>query len=285
MKTMKKGLVLEGGSMRGMFTAGIIDVFLERGVTFDCTIGVSAGAVFGCNYKSAQHGRSLRYNKKYCRDKRYASFRSLLTTGNFFNEEFCYHTLPNELDPFDVETFKNSPMEFYATCTDVETGEAYYHKCETGGPEDLRYFQASASLPLFARIVEIGDKKYLDGGIADSIPIRKMETLGCDKIVVILTQPKGYEKKKNKYLPLARVALRKYPKMIHAIATRHIRYNRTIRYIESKERTGDIFVMRPPAPLNIGPIEHNPDELDRVYQIGRQTAEKYFSDLQNFLNN
>ena len=280
---MKTGLVLEGGSMRGMFTAGILDVFMEHDILFDGVIGVSAGAVFGCNYKSHQPGRALRYNKKYCRDKRYASFHSLFTTGNLFNEDFCYHELPERLDKFDVETFRSNPMEFYATATDVETGKAVYHKCETGDGADLRWFQASASLPLLSRIVTIGEQKLLDGGVADSIPLRKMQELGYERNVVILTQPQGFIKQKNKYMPLANIVLRHYPNMLRAMANRHLRYNKTTSYIEKQERAGKVFVFRPPQALNIKAINHDPAELDRVYQIGRKTGEEQLEKMLEFM--
>ncbi len=175
---MKTGLILEGGAMRGMFTAGVTDVWMEHGVTFDGAVGVSAGAVFGCNYKSHQPGRALRYNLTYCNDKRYASFHNLLHTGDLYGEQFCYHDIPEKLDPFDAETFAASPMEFFVVCTELRTGDPVYHKCRTGGPEDLKWMQASASMPLAARTVQVGPHKLLDGGIADSIPVRFLESIG-----------------------------------------------------------------------------------------------------------
>ncbi|MBQ9119651.1 MAG: patatin family protein [Lachnospiraceae bacterium] len=279
----KTGLILEGGSMRGMFTAGVTDVFMEHGIRFDGAIGVSAGALFGCNYKSHQPGRAIRYNKKYCNDKRYGSFRSLLKTGNFYNEKFCYHEVPEHLDPFDNDTYQTSPMEFYITCTDVRTGKPVYHKSESAAGKEIEWFRASGSLPLFARIVKIGDLELLDGGLSDSIPLKYFESLGYNKNVVILTQPKEYIKGKNKLLPLVRIALRKYPNAINAIATRHTRYNETTKYIAEREAAGEVFVIRPPQALNIGSIEHDPAELERVYQLGRKTAEKYLTQVQDFL--
>ncbi|MBQ3573428.1 MAG: patatin family protein, partial [Clostridia bacterium] len=199
---MKIGLVMEGGAMRGMFTAGVIDVMMERGIAFDGAIGVSAGAVFGCNYKSHQIGRVIRYNKKYCRDKRYVSMRSLFKTGNLYGVEFAYHLLPEKLDPFDTDTFENSPMEFYVVCTDADTGEPVYHKCEKGDAEDLEWMRASATMPLAGDIVNIGGRNLSDGGTADSIPIEFFRSIGYEKNVVILTQPSGYKKTKNRFLPL-----------------------------------------------------------------------------------
>ena len=134
----RTGLILEGGAMRGLFTCGVIDVFMENGIDFDGAVGISAGAVFGCNYKSRQIGRPRRYNEKYCRDKRYCSIRSLITTGDLYGADFCYRLLPDELDPFDREAFKNDPMEFYVGATDVKTGECVFHTCSDGEDADMK---------------------------------------------------------------------------------------------------------------------------------------------------
>ena len=166
---MKTGLILEGGAMRGMFTAGVLDVLMEQGITVDGMVGVSAGAVFGCNYKSHQIGRTIRYNTTYCKDKRYASFRNLLRTGNLYSEDFCYHEVPEKLDPFDDKAFRESPMDYFVVCTDVRTGDPIYHKCRTGDAEDVLWMEASASMPLAAKIVRIGHYGLLDGGVYCSL--------------------------------------------------------------------------------------------------------------------
>ena len=275
---MKKGLVMEGGAMRGMFTCGVLDVFMEKGIEFDGAVGVSAGATFGCNIKSKQHGRALRYNKKYCTDKRYHSVSSLLRTGDIYNAEFCYNELPYKLDKWDIETFKNNPMEFYCVVTDINTGGPVYHKCLTGEKDDIVWIQASASMPLVSRPVEIDGGKYLDGGISDSIPLKFMEEKGYDDILVIETQPVDYIKKKQGYMPLVRSMLRKYPNMIKCMEERYIMYNEEKRYIREKELAGKVHVIRPDAPLNVSPIEKNPDELQRVYEHGREKAMEYLGD-------
>lgn len=280
---MKTGLILEGGAMRGMFTAGVMDVLMENDITFDGMIGVSAGAVFGCNYKSYQPGRVIRYNTAYCRDPRYASFRSLLRTGDLYGEQFCYYEIPEHLDPFDRATFAASPMEFYVVCTDVQTGKPVYHKCTDGGAEDLRWMRASASMPLVSRIVEIDGRGYLDGGISDSIPAAYFKSIGYDRRVAVLTQPAGYIKKKNRLLPLLRRALRAYPQMIRALEERHIAYNTATAAIARAEAAGDMFVIRPPHGLNIGAVEHHPEKLTAVYQIGRETAARSLDDLRAYL--
>ena len=280
---MKKGLIREGGAMRGMYTAGVTDVFMENGIVFDGAIGVSAGAVFGCNYKSNQPGRVIRYNKKYCNDKRYASIRSLIKTGNLYNVEFAYKLLPTKLDLFDTDTYKNSPMEFYVVATDVVTGKPVYHRCDKGDEKDIDWMRASASMPLASRLVEIDGYKLSDGGTADSIPVKYFESLGYDRNVVILTQPKGYVKKKNKFLPIIRKAYKRYPEFIKTLEKRHENYNETTAYIEKREMDGSTFVIRPSEALNIGAREKDENELERVYQIGRRDALKVVDKVKKFL--
>ena len=274
---MKKGLVLEGGAMRGMFTCGVLDVFLEEGIEFDGAVGVSAGATFGCNIKSKQHGRALRYNKKYCADKRYHSVSSLLTTGDIYNVKFCYDELPYKLDKWDIETFSSSPMEFYCVATDIKTGKPVYHKCLTGGKEDIVWIQASASMPLVSRPVEIDGGKYLDGGISDSIPLKFMEEQGYKDNLVIETQPVDYIKKPQAYMPLVRFMLCKYPNMIKAMEERYIMYNEEKRYIRDKELAGEVKVIRPDAPLDISAVEKDPAQLQRVYDHGRAKALEFLA--------
>lgn len=271
---MKTGLVMEGGAMRGMFTAGVIDVFMENDVRFDGAIGVSAGATFGCNIKSHQIGRVIRYNIKYCGDSRYGSMKSLLRTGDIFDVDFCYHRLPDELDIFDTDTFTDNPMEFYVVATDIETGKPVYHKCYDGKAEDLEWIRASASLPLLSRIVEIQGQKLLDGGIADSVPLEYFESIGYDRNVVILTQPDDYRKQKYKSLPLCKIRYRRYPEFVKIFGDRHIRYNRNIDYVREQEKAGKVFVIRPESKLDVNSSEKDPDKLKRVYMLGREAGEK-----------
>ena len=279
----KTGLIMEGGAMRGMFTAGVIDVMMENGIEFDGGIGVSAGATFGCNYKSRQIGRPARYCATYCNDPRFASLESLRKTGDIYGVEFCYKTIPYELDPFDFETFTNNPMEFYVVATDIETGKAVYHKCHDAGEKDLEWMRASASMPLVSRIVEINGRKFLDGGMSDSIPVAGFEKLGFNHNVAILTQPLGYIKHRNEYLVPLRIKYRKYPNLIKAVETRHIKYNAETTYIRKKELDGELFVVRPPQALNIGSIEKNASELMRVYEIGRRTMTERIEELKEWM--
>ncbi len=278
-----KGLVLEGGAMRGIFSCGVMDVLMENGIKFDAAAGISAGAVFGCNYKSKQIGRAVRYNKKYGKDKRYCSIKSLLTTGDLYGAEFCYNTLPNELDIFDRVTFSQNPMRFYIGATNVETGKIEYHKCTNGGKEDLLWMRASASMPVVSKPVEINGKKYLDGGISDPIPYRIMEQLGYDRMVVILTQPKDYKKKKSAALPLMQLFLGKYPKTVRAMKRRHLIYNAQTEEIKRLEKEGKILVIRPEKPLGIKRTEGDPVKLEKVYQLGRTAGTKQLKRIKKFL--
>ena len=281
---MKTSLIMEGGGMRGMFTCGVNDVLLENDITFDGSAGISAGACFGCNFKSKQIGRALRYNLKYGKDPRYASLRSLIKTGDYFNVDFCYRQIPDELDVFDVETFAANPMEFYVGATDMETGRIVYHNCKDGGKNDIEWMRASASMPLVSKIVEIGRYKLLDGGIVDPVPFRFMERKGFDRNVIILTQPKGFEKKKSSIMPLFFTLMRDYPKIVQAMNVRHIRYNRQMEEIAEREENNEVLVIRPPEVLNISRTEGNPKELQRVYDIGRAEAEKRLEELRAFLD-
>ena len=280
---MKTGLVLEGGAMRGLFTAGVTDVLMEEGLTFDGAIGVSAGAAFGCNVKSGQIGRALRYNTTYCNDPRYCSFRSLLKTGDLYGAEFCYSTIPYELDPFDVEAYNRNPMDFYVVCTDVENGEAVYHNCPESNTESMQWFRASASMPLVSRIVEVGGYRLLDGGIADSIPLEAFEKLGYERNLVILTQPEGYVKKPNKAMPLMRLALRKYPNLLRTIANRHTIYNQQVAYAEARQADGAALILHPEEPLPVSRTEHDPEKLRAAYRHGQEVARKNLSAIRAFL--
>ena len=279
---MKKGLVLEGGAMRGLFTAGIIDVMMEAGVEPDGLIGVSAGAAFGCNYKSRQPGRAIRYNTRFAKDARYSGLKSLLTTGDYFNAQFGYHIVPYQYDLFDVETFEQNPMEFIVVCTDVLTGQAVYHKMDRVDYDELEWLRASASMPLASKVVEVAGHKLLDGGVADSIPLAYFESIGYDRNVVILTQPEGYVKHRTKLMPLMRIGLRRYPEMIQAMDRRYLMYNHELEFVRQAEREGRCLVIRPDEKLPIGHISHDPEEMKRVYQIGREMGDRYIERIKAF---
>lgn len=279
---MKTGLVLEGGAMRGMYTAGVLDVFLDNGISFDHVIGVSAGAISGVSFVSGQKGRTIRYNLKYCRDKRVMSFYSLLTTGDLVGDQFCYHEIPERLDPFDNASFQASPTKFYAVCTNLETGEA---ECVhlTDMFQQIDYLRASASMPYVSRIVEIDGKKYLDGGCSDSIPVRKAMSMGIEKPVVVLTRPADYRKKPSRS-PLAKVYYRRYPNFIRSLGSRAQEYNRAVEDVLKLEREGKIFVIRPQTPLDIGRMCHDPQKIQAAYLRGREDASRQLDALKVWLN-
>ena len=280
---MKTGLVLEGGAMRGLFSSGVMDVWMEEGVRFDGAAGISAGAAMGCNYKSGQAGRAIRYNKAYGRDPRYCSLRSLLRTGDLYGADFCYRELPEELDIFDRAAFQANPMEFYAGATDVNTGEVIYHRCEDGGREDLTWIRASASMPLVSRPVEADGHLLLDGGIVDAVPLEFMERQGYDRLVVILTQPLGYRKKKSALQPVTSRLLSGMPRIVEALETRPARYNRQMEEIRAREQQGGLLVIRPPETLGIRRTERNPEELERVYQVGRREGRRRLDEVRAWL--
>ncbi|MBQ1807228.1 MAG: patatin family protein [Ruminococcus sp.] len=278
------GLVLEGGAMRGLFTAGVIDVLMENGVDFPAFVGVSAGAAFGCNYKSRQIGRALRYNKRFCRDPRYCSFRSLFKTGDVFGAQFCYHEVPNTLDPFDVKAFDENPMAFYLVASDVETGTPFYKKIDHADDTAYEWIRASASMPIVSRVVELDGKKFLDGGVTDSIPLAFMERQ-YDRNVVVLTRPRDYQKQPASKLWLYRLTLRKYPNMLRAVRERHLMYNEQRAHVFAQEKAGKAFVICPDKPLEVGRMEHDPEQLQKAYDTGRQTALRQLGALKRFMEN
>ncbi len=282
---MKTGLVLEGGAMRGLFTCGIIDVMMEHAISFDALVGVSAGAAFGCNYKSGQPGRAIRYNKRFAKDSRYSGVRSLITTGDYFNAEFAYHTVPREYDKFDDEAFNDNPMQFTVVCTDVETGKPVYKQLDDSNRAAYDWIRASASMPLCSKVVSLEGKKLLDGGVSDSIPLQWAEQNGWQRNVVVLTQPRGYRKTHTRLMPLMRLGLRSYPHMIEAMDKRYLMYNQQLDYVARAEKEGRCLVIAPEGKLPIGHVCHNPDQMEHVYQIGRRAGEHHLEAVRAFLNN
>ena len=279
---MKKGLVLEGGAMRGLWTAGITDVMMEHDVRPDALIGVSAGAAFGCNYKSQQIGRAIRYNTRFARDSRYSGVKSLITSGDYFNARFGYHVVPYEYDVFDIKAFEQNPMTFTIVCTDVETGQAVYHDMTHVDYDELEWLRASASMPLASKVVHVQGRKLLDGGVADSIPLEYFERQGITRNVVILTQPLGYQKSRLRLMPLMRLALSKYPHFLHALEERHLMYNRQLEYVAEAERQGRCLVIRPEEKIPIGHISHDASKMRLVYEQGRQVGEQYIDRIIDF---
>ena len=277
---MKNGLVLEGGAMRGIYTAGVLDVFMEHNITFDGVMGVSAGAIHGCSFVSGQHGRSIRYYLKYMRDPRFMSFRSLLTTGDLVGTQFCYHDIPEKLDIFDYEAFRRSGTKFYVVCTNLLTGKAEYVHLDD--MKDISWLQASASMPLVSHTVRIGGKSYLDGGVADSIPVQAFRRMGYGRNVVVLTRPEGYRKKPAR-MGAVRAAYRRYPAFVRAVQNRYLGYNRTLDELSALERNGEVLILRPSQDLHIGRMEKQPEKVKALYRLGREDAEAKIAEIQSFL--
>lgn len=279
---MKTGLVLEGGAMRGMYTAGVLDVFMENNVRFDGVMGVSAGAVFGVNYPSGQVGRVIRYNCRFNTDRKYMGIGCLIKTGDFFNKEYAFYRVPRELDKFDDEAFKRSGIPFYAVVTNLENGEPEYIQVKSV-LDEMEILRASCSMPFASKPVEINGKKYLDGGVTDSIPFEKFAEIGYEKQVVILTRDRNYRKKPMN-LALTSLFYRKYPEFRRRLKARHIMYNESLDKLEKREAEGRTFVIRPSEPINISRTERDPEKLKQVYELGKADAQKRLSDLLNYLS-
>lgn len=278
---MKIGLILEGGGMRGLYTAAIMDYFLGTKMKFDGIVSVSAGALFGINFLSEDKYRALRYNLKYIKDKRYMSYHSLFTTGNIINKEFAFTQLPKYLDPFDNETFKQSTTDFYVTVTNMDTGKPEYFKIEDGF-EQIELLRATSALPFVSKPVVYENTPYLDGGVSDSIPYKKAFELGYDKLIVILTQPIQYRKKKPNHIPI-NVLYHKYPKFAETLKHRYLNYNRAVEELIELEHQNKIFVLRPSKPLDIDRLENDPQKLMDVYKLGLSDIQNYYPDMINYL--
>ncbi|MBQ8895403.1 MAG: patatin family protein [Clostridia bacterium] len=278
---MKTGLVLEGGGFRGIYTAGVLDVFMENGISFEGVIGVSAGAIHGCSYLSAQKGRSIDYYTKYCNDWRFMSIKSFIKTGNVVSVDFAYHELPEKLVPYDYKAFDNCGVPFYVTVTNLETGKPEYIKINDM-LADIDCLRASASLPYFSQIVEINGNKYLDGGCADSIPIKAFQNMGYKRNVIVLTRHDGYVKKQEHGV-FAKLLYRKYPEFVKTLLGLQERYNQTLEYIKALEKNGEIFVIRPSVPLTIGRMEHDSVRVREVYDIGASDARREMQKLNDWL--
>lgn len=278
------GLVLEGGGMKGIYTAGVLDFFLDKGLEFSSVYGVSAGACNLCSYLSRQRGRSRDVNIDYLDSKRYCSLESLMFTGDLLNVNMCYHTIPDYLYPFDNETFKQYEGKAYSVATNLETGQAEYLRLRDM-KKDIDKVRASASLPLVARTVVIDGKSYLDGGLSDSIPIQKAVLDGNRKNVVIMTKETGFRRKPIDQAQLALIKVRyaKYPKVAELMANRHIAYNECLDYIQRLENKGQIFVIRPQRLSQVRRIERDKDKMRALYEEGYADAEARCEDLLNYL--
>ena len=279
---IKAGLVVEGGGMRGVYSSGVLDFFIEKDLFFENNYGVSAGACHLCSYLAKQYKRAFRVNVDYLNDKRYCSVHSLLKTGNLFGAEMLYDIIPNELDLFDYDTYNKNESNFYVVITDINTGKPEYVKIGDL-KKDIIYVRASSSLPLLAQNVKINDKEYLDGGISDSIPIKKSIADGNKKNVVILTRDSTYRKGKNSLMPIIKLKYKKYPNFVKSMADRYIVYNEILDFIKELEDNGDVFVIRPKKPVNIGRTEKNREKLEALYNDGYNDAKDCYEELLKYL--
>ena len=278
---MKIGLVLEGGGMRGLYTAGVLDVMMEHQFMPDVVYGTSAGVTFGVNLLSGQRGRVLRYNCRYVGERRYISMHSWLTTGNMINRDFAYGLLPRELDPFDEETFERAPAEFYATITNMRTGQAEYVRI-TDTWKQMDVIRASASLPIICQPVEWQGEKYLDGGLADNIPLDKCLELGCDKVIIVLTRPMDYVRNDH-IAPLCRMVFPRYKALLRTIEQRNKKYNARIQQILEMEKQGKVFVIRPSENRPVSRLEKDPEKLRALHALGMQDATEHWHALKEYL--
>lgn len=282
---MKTLLLLEGGALRGMYTAGVLDILLENNIDVDAIVGVSAGALIAPNYFSKQKGRVIRLNKKYCNDQRYISKRSLMLTGNLVNKKFAYYEVNKNLDPFDELSFEKANKKLYVVITNVKTGKAEYRLIKNIF-DDMEIFRASSAMPFVTKMVTIDDNKYLDGAISDSIPIDFCMSLNYDKIIVVLTQKLGYKKKpfsmEEKFA--IRAKYHKYSNFLESMYNRYAQYNSSLEKVNKLEEDKKIFVFRPSESVQIDITKASPEAIEKIYNVGINDARKNIDNLKKYLN-
>ena len=278
----KIGLILEGGGMRGIYTAGVLDFFIEKNIEVDITIGVSAGSCHASSYLSKQYKRAYNATVDYINDKRYLSFSNLIKTGSIFGMDFMFNKIPNELNIYDYDTFAKSKSKFVVVATNCETGSPEYFELKDLKKEII-YMQASCSIPMFANIVEIDDFKLVDGGVSDSIPIEYALNQGYKKNIVVLTRDITYKKNKQKFLSIVNRKYKKYPNLIKAIENRHLNYNKSLNLVNQLEKAGDVLVIRPKKPVNVSQIEKNAKKLTSLYEEGYDDAKELYDKILDFI--
>ncbi len=276
------GLVLEGGGMKGVYTCGVLDFFLDKGLEFSSCYGVSAAACSLCSFLSKQRGRAYHTNIDYVDDKNYCSLYSLVTTGDLFNVDMCYYQIPEKLNPYDHDTFEQYQGNFYSVVTNIETGEPEYISIKDLRV-DIEAIRASASLPLVSRNVPIAGKLYLDGGISDAIPLKKSVADGNRKNVVVMTKEVGYRRKPSSGTGLVKLRYRKYPKVYELMKNRHIAYNETLDFIAQQVEEGNTFLIQPKEKSDVGRIEKDVNKLTDLYEQGYKDAADCYEDLLRFL--
>lgn len=279
----KTALILEGGGFRAMFSAGILEVFLEKQLFFESVYGVSAGAAYGVSYVSKQKGRNIAVNEMIG-DKRYCSWNNLIREGTMFSWDFIYEEIPQSIILFDYEALKNSSSQFYVGTSNCKTGQAEFFLLNDADKKDFRtLLAASGSLPFIAPMVQYGNKILMDGGLSESVPFEYALNNGNDRAVVILTQPKDYSKGPLKYPGFFKWYYRKFPKVYEMLETRAVRYNESIAKLEQLEKDGIAYIIRPENTLDIKRIENNPQKTAAIYHAAMEQAHDEFSDLREWL--
>lgn len=278
------GLILEGGGMKGLYTAGVIDFFLDKGIEFSSVYGVSAGACTMCSYLSKQRGRARDVCIDYLNTRKYCSLESLLTTGDLFNAQMNYQLVPEYLNPYDYETFRQYKGKAYSVATDIASGQPAYFRIRDM-KKDIIKIRASASLPLVSRNVKIGGGLYLDGGLSDSIPLQRSIMDGNRKNVVVMTKETGFVRKQARgyMLWLLRARYWRYPKVAELTARRRDSYNDQVAYVERLKDSGQAFVFRPKAGLHVGRVEKDAEKLKLLYRQGYKDAASQYKALTEFL--
>lgn len=281
MSNHRLGIVVEGGGIRGIYAAGVLDVLSDLHLPVKGVIGVSAGAIHACSFVAGQKGRSIRFYKRFCTDDRFFSFKTLIKTGNIVDTQFCYHDIPYIHDPFDNNRFKNSGIEYYVTCTNVETGQPEYLHL-TDMDKEIDGLRASASLPYVSQIVDFRGKKLLDGGCSDRIPLKAFEKMGFDRNIVISTQPREH-KVKDRDAYLAKLFYRKYPKFCETFSASPQAYEHTQENIDQAQKNGTAFVIRPQTSLGIKRLTHDPAQVQRGYDAGQKDAQELLPTLKKWI--
>lgn len=277
-------LVLEGGGFRGIFTAGILEVFLEEQLFFESVYGVSAGASYGASYLARQAGRNIAVNE-FIGDKRYCSVWNWMREGSLFSWDFIYEEIPQCIIPFDYNVLKESESKFYVGASNCETGDPEYFLLNECDKKDFKtILSASSSIPLIAPVVSFRGKLLLDGGLSDSIPFEYALSQGNKRAVVILTQPQGYLKGPLKAASFFKWYFRKQPKIYEMLQSRTERYNNAVHRLEQMEKEGAVYVIRPGEKLLVSRLENNPDKTAMVYQSAMELARKQLQDLQRWLH-
>ena len=277
----KTALVLEGGAMRGMYSAAVLDVLMDEGIKVDAIYATSAGVLFGVNYISGQRGRAIRYNKRFSRDKRYMGIYSLVTSGNVINKDFAFYEVPFTLDVFDDEAYMNSDVKMVATVTNVHSGGVEYIEVKSV-LKQMEVLRAASAMPFVSQMVELDGQLYLDGGLSDSIPLKKCQADGYERIIVVETRPKGYRKSKSSSLP-AKLFYSKYPNLVETINNRYSAYNDILQEIDDLDARGEIVLVQPSKELHLGRIESDPERLQEMYDLGIGDAKALLPRIKQFL--